>query len=79
MKHLRWAIQWRSENRITGKSEFFTWERGVPVLFRTRKQARKHIKQRYGYIATTPSLKVEPHGWKMPRPMRVEVKFEQLA
>jgi hypothetical protein len=84
-----WAIQWRSENKLDGKREFFMGRytsRMVPipeefagcpiVLFETRRQAQKFIDDNYGYIREREDLRTEPHGWKMPIPVRVKVTIE---
>jgi len=74
----RWGILWRSENRLDGKREFVTWHECKPLLFRTRKEAREWIEQRYGYIRRSPDLQAEPHGWKMPKAVRVTVRIEPV-
>lgn len=49
----------------------------VPTLtFRTRRAAAAFIKDRYGYIAERADLRREPHGWKMPVPVRVRITVE---
>lgn len=53
----------------------FLWDRGYPLLFTTRSEARRYICERYGYIKTRPDLQAEPHGWKMPVPVRVAVEL----
>lgn len=77
----RWAIKWREENRLDGKREnFITETTGVGyLLFRTREEARNTIKERWGYIAKRKDLRQEPHGWKMPLAVRVEVKLTELS
>lgn len=87
-----WAIKWRSESQLSGKVERFVGCRGavnppVPVhldgyttaLFRTREEARGHIRQHFGYIRRRPDLRAEPHGWKMPVPVKVRVSIEEVA
>jgi hypothetical protein len=74
----RWAIQWRSENKLDGYTEHFKWnwrdpDRVTPALFRTRQEARNYINKYYSYIRTRTDLKAEPHGWKCPRPIKVKV------
>jgi hypothetical protein len=43
-------------------------------LFRTRHDCRAFIEERYGYIRTRSDLRREPHGWMVPRAVRVEVR-----
>lgn len=70
----RWGVLFRSENRLDGKREHICFENCLPVLFTTRENARAYIKQRYGYIARRQDLQREPHGLKMPIPVRVRIE-----
>lgn len=74
-----WGILWRSENQLDGKQEYLVGGAGHPVstmLFHTRAEARKHIEKRYGYFRKRPDLQNEPHGWKMPQAVRVEITIK---
>ena len=71
-----WAAQWRSESKRDGKDEWLIRELRIPKLFTTRKEARSWIEFVYGYIRTRPDLRAEPHGWKMPRAVKVTVREE---
>jgi hypothetical protein len=74
---MRWAVQWRAQSRLDGKRErFFVWNGTLPHLFMTRRACRDFIKAQWGYIAEREDLRREPHGWKMPRPVRVRVALE---
>ena len=80
-----WAIKWRSDNRLDGKCETLLgrysgrnsgqcpdfMEGHIIMVFRTRQSARDYISINYGYIADRPDLKAEPHGWKVPVPVKV--------
>lgn len=68
-----WACLWRSCNALDGERSHLLRENGVPVLYPTRQLARNYIAIKFGYIARRPDLKAEPHGWKMPVPVRVDV------
>ncbi len=64
-----WALKWRSENRLDGKTEYLMiglqFHNGPPHgLFKTRQAARDFKKAHYDYIAVRPDLMLEPHGWK---------------
>jgi hypothetical protein len=72
----RWGLLWRSENCLDGKRQHLCCESCVPVLFRTRQEARDYADRRYGYIRTRPDLQTEPHGWRLPLPVRVAVQVE---
>ena len=71
-----WGLEWRSDNRLDGERRHIIHAFGFPVLFRTRAEARAHRDERYGYIRTRPDLQSAPHGWRMPRPVRVEVRAQ---
>lgn len=73
-----WAILWRSENRLDGLSEHLVLDpRGrLPLLFKTRAEARQHIAGHWGYIRHRPDLRAEPHGWRMPLAVRVTASVE---
>ncbi len=73
MGEQRWSVLWRSSNRLDGETRRVMWNAGNPLLFRTRAQALAYIKDRYGYIARRADLRREPHGWRMPLPVRVAV------
>ena len=73
-----WALLWRSENRLDGYREHLIrdWKDPdalTPKLFRTRREARAWKKERYGYINDRPDLRREPHGWKPPKVVKVDV------
>lgn len=54
------------------------WEQGKPLLFFSRREARDFIRQRYGYIARRKDLRAEPHGWRMPQAVKVEVVIRRI-
>jgi len=74
----KWAIQWISNSRLDGTTRYFMGEptRGMTMLFRTRKQARTYRDKHWGYIRYRTDLQDEPHGWKLPRVVRVNVHIE---
>ena len=72
----RWAIQFRSNNQLDGYRSFLMCGDDCNVvLFSTREEARKYNQTRYGYIKDRADLKKEPHGWKMPRVVKVQVDY----
>ena len=73
----RWAVEWYSKSRLDGVSRFFVWDGGNPCLFRSRADARDFIRQKWGYIAQRPDLRAEPHGWRLPKAVRVFVRLER--
>jgi len=72
-----WALVWQSRNRVDGITRHFIRRNCVPVLFKTRKEARDFNREYYGYIKGRQDLRAEPHGWKMPLPIKVTIKVEQ--
>ena len=76
-----WGVLWRSENLLDGKVEqlVFASERQLgPALFRTRDSARRYRDKHYGYIRDRADLQKEPHGWKLPRVVRVRATYEPV-
>ncbi len=72
--NIRWGVLFRSDCKLDGKREHLMFENNLPALFVTRKQAREWITKNYGYIRTRPDLRAEPHGWKIPIPVRVKIE-----
>jgi hypothetical protein len=70
----RWAVLWNQRNQA-GVTRHFMMENCVPVLFRTRKEARSWAQKHFGYIRNRFDLRREPHGWKVPLAVKVEVKL----
>ena len=74
----RWAVQWRSDNKLDGKQRRLLWAGERPLLFYTRRAAREYIHEKWGYIKLRPELQQEPHGWKMPLPVKVRVTIKEV-
>lgn len=72
-----WGALWRSKNKMDGAKTHLLLSDGLPVLFLTRDEAREYIKYHYGYIKYRADLRSEPHGWKMPIPVRVDVEARE--
>jgi hypothetical protein len=73
-----WAVEWHSVNRLDGDQRHLIWDYGTGAgagfrLFRTRRETRAYIEERYGYIRQRPDLRHEPHGWRLPTAVRVTV------
>ena len=69
-----WGLEWRSNNVLDGERKYLIYQDTLPCMFKTRREARCYLRDRYGYIRTRPDLRVEPHGWKMPRVTKLIVK-----
>lgn len=68
----RWAVKCHSRNESR-----FMWREYRPILFWTRKEARKWIEENYGYIRMRMDLCSAPHHWRMPRAVPVTVTIKE--
>lgn len=68
-----WALMWRSRNALDGLTEAMLGNGKTVMLFQTRSEARIEANIKFGYIKTRPDLRTEPHGWRMPKPIRVKI------
>ena len=73
----RWAVKWISDNRLSGHIEHFLHTPEGWKVFRTRAEARAYRNEHYGYIKNRPDLRAEPHGWKMPRVVKVVLSIQE--
>jgi len=75
MDTFAWGVLWCYEDKIDGHVEHLMERGRVPLLFPTREEARTWIKKHaHGYLRWRKDLRAEPFGWRMPRPVRVEVR-----
>lgn len=75
----RWAIRWHSKNSLDGRQRYLMWDYGtMPLLFKTRREAREYRNEKWGYIRDRKDLRSEPHGWRLPQVVRVRVTVEVL-
>jgi len=73
-----WAIQFESTNALDGHRTHLVFDGGMPLLFKTKRQCLAWIRVNYGYIRTRRDLRREPHGWRMPKSVKVRVrKFDE--
>jgi hypothetical protein len=78
-----WAVKWVSDNELDGHREHLLGAANIVkpeevggyniMVFGSRRHARAYIEENYGYVRTRPDLRREPHGWKMPRAVKVAV------
>ena len=68
-----WGVLWRSDSLLDGETEHLMYGGLLPLIFTTRAAARAYIADNHGYLRTYTALQKEPHGWKMPKPVRVKV------
>jgi hypothetical protein len=71
VSELRWSVRWRQVGPHA--YEHIMYEDLMPVLFRTRAEARAWIEKHYGYIRRRKDLRDKPHCWRMPAPIRVKL------
>lgn len=72
---MTWGLLWYSRNRLDGVTRYLLYANGLPLLFRTRQEARRWRDENYGYIRDREDLRAEPHGWRLPAPIKVELKW----
>ncbi len=81
-----WAIEWKRGEKPpillginhAGLPELPNHAKGLSImLFSTRKEAEECIKKHYAYIKHRPDLRRAPHNWRMPRPVKIELKIER--
>ena len=66
------AVRWGVKSGVG--CNHLVYEDRMPVLFRTRAEAREWIKARYGYIRKRKDLRwTRIYPWRMPTPIRVKV------
>ncbi len=73
-----WGLLWQQDNQLDGHREFLIGDADTParrLLFSSRKAARAACEARYGYISQRADLRAEPHGWKMPKVVRVRIEL----
>jgi hypothetical protein len=66
---VRWGGLWKDRF-----SEHLLFEDRLPVLFRTRREARTWIEKKYGYIRKRKDLRVAPHYWRLPTAVKVTIE-----
>lgn len=78
-KMQRWALLWHQKNQLDGVTQHLIYADCLPVLFRTRREARAFAEMKYGFIKTRQDLRVEPHGWRFPKPVYVNVVMAPVS
>ena len=70
-----WAVKWRSKNQRDGENAHLLREPvGFVKQFRTRSAARTWMLENHVYIKIRPDLQAEPHGWRLPEVVRIEIR-----
>lgn len=70
-KFKRWGLEWFSKNKLDGVTRHLIFDDCKPAFFGSRAEARVFMNLRYGYIKSRKDLRREPHGWRLPRPVRI--------
>jgi hypothetical protein len=78
-----WGVLYRkSDLALDGPSErllpVVPWAFHGPAVFRTRREAREFIQEKYGYIRHRTDLHAYPHGDRMPIPVKIEIVPRQI-
>lgn len=66
-----WGLLWNSYNQADGFSQYLLYDNCRPLFFDTREEARHYARLKYGYIKERKDLRDEPHGWRMPIPVKI--------
>lgn len=72
-----WAVKWRSVKGLDG-SYVRLQDLGRRGTFSTRKACKAYIDEQYGYIRERKDLRVYPHGWRVPTPVKVTVTYREI-
>ncbi len=59
-----WAAEWHSRNYLDEYTPLFLYEKCLPVLFKTRRECRAYIKDKYG------------HRWRMAKAVKVRFVYD---
>lgn len=69
-----WAAIWRSKNKLDGHRKHMIFgDNLLLAIFRTRHLAQNFIEAKYGYIRNRADLQAEPHGWRIPKVIKVTI------
>lgn len=66
---IRWGVKWHVG---------IMWNDCQPLLFQTRREARKYIESDYGFIKKRKDLREPPHNWRLPKAIRLNVILEEI-
>ena len=69
-----WGLLWYSNNELNGVHFSIIYDNYLPALFKTREQARLYAQKNYGYITKRKDLRAEPHGWRLPKPVKLKIE-----
>jgi len=77
-----WALKYYSKCKLDGVREYLlmnqTFYGKNVAIFKTRQQARDFRDEYYGYIRDRPDLKAEPHGWTVPKVVKVVLTMTEI-
>jgi hypothetical protein len=72
----RWGLLSDTTTQLDGRRVHLIFEHCLPVIFRTRQEAREYANKRFGYIKNRPDLRREPHCCRMPKAVRINVEAD---
>jgi hypothetical protein len=82
-----WAIECAKGNgesillgiNHAGLPELPNHAKGLSImLFKTKRDAQRCIKQHYSYIKNRADLRSPPHNWRMPQPVKVKLEVQRV-
>ncbi len=74
-----WGALWWHKNSLDGDGEHLLYDNNCkPAIFITRKESKKWIDENYSYIKTRKDLRAYPHGWRLPKPVRLTIGYLPL-
>ena len=75
----KWGLEWYSKSKKFGVRRHLLYENYLPKMFYTRKEAVERANMEFGYIKIRKDLRAEPHGWRMPRPVKIiSIEYKRL-
>lgn len=71
-----WGIIRITKGGIDGDTERLMYSnyRDGWLIFRTKRECKEYIDEHWSYMKTRRDLRVYPHGWRLPKPVKIEIK-----
>ena len=72
-QQVSWCVLWDSRHE-----QHLMFDGPKPLAFKTKKQCKKFIDEKWGYIKNRPDLKTAPYYWRLPKPVRIRIEYNQI-